>query len=169
MDQTSDQIERHIQETRNELGDNFSELGEKVRTAVDWRAQFEERPGTMLALAFGGGILLSALLPSSRPSRRRFPGTRMPAQLDLETPPETAANLRTTFGDKPRQGVETWDALKAALIGVATAKLSGFVEELVPGFQQQFTKAQSGDKFSRPASSTSDTPAWQKSAAAGAD
>ena len=53
MGETSDQIERHIQETRNDLGDNFSELEDKVKTAVDWRAQFEERPGTMLALAFG--------------------------------------------------------------------------------------------------------------------
>jgi len=168
MDQTSHQIERHIQETRNELGDNFNELEEKVKTAVDWRAHFEERPGAMLALAFGGGILLSALLPSPRPSRRRYPEAPLAAQPHLEISPEVA-KLQTTYGDKPRQGVETWDALKAALIGVATAKLSGFVEELVPGFQQQFAKAQSGDKFNRPASSTSDTPAWQKSAAAGAD
>ena len=71
MGETSDQIERHIQKTRNDLGANFSALEEKVKTAVDWRAQFEERPVTMMALAFGGGVLLSALLPSVRSSRRR--------------------------------------------------------------------------------------------------
>ena len=41
MGETSDQIERHIQETRNDLGDNFGELEDKVKTAVDWRAQFD--------------------------------------------------------------------------------------------------------------------------------
>ena len=71
MGDTSDQIERHIQETRDDLHDNFNELEEKVRTAVDWRAQFEERSMTMMALAFGGGMLLSALLPSRRSSRTK--------------------------------------------------------------------------------------------------
>ena len=62
MAESSDELERHIQEIRHDLRDNFGELEDKVKSAVDWRAQFEERPGTMLALAFGGGILLSALL-----------------------------------------------------------------------------------------------------------
>ena len=72
MGETSYQIERHIQETRNDLGDNFGELQSKVKKAVDWRAQVEERPGTMLALAFGGGIVLSALLSSRRPFRSAY-------------------------------------------------------------------------------------------------
>jgi hypothetical protein len=79
MGETSDQIERHIQETRNDLGDNFGELQDKVKTAVDWRAQFEERPGTMLALAFGGGVILSALLPSGRHSRSIYDEGWQPA------------------------------------------------------------------------------------------
>jgi hypothetical protein len=67
MGETSDQIERHIQETRNDLSNNFNELEEKVKTVVDWRAQFEERPGMMLGLAFGE-VSCSALLPSLRPA-----------------------------------------------------------------------------------------------------
>jgi hypothetical protein len=51
--ETSDQIERHIRETRSDLGDNLNELGDKVKKTLDWRVQFEERPGTMLGLAFG--------------------------------------------------------------------------------------------------------------------
>lgn len=143
MGETSDQIERHIQETRNDLGDNFSELKEKVKTAVDWRAQFEERPRTMMALAFGGGVLLSALLPSLRSSRRRSSEGRKNA------PPDRAAaghsiKSRTASDDKASQSLENWDALKGALVGVATSKLSGFIEDLLPGFKQEFTKAQGG-------------------------
>jgi hypothetical protein len=131
MGETSDQIERHIQETRHALSDNVNELEVRVKTALDWRAQFEEHPGRLLAVAFGGGALLSMLLPSAR-SRRSFVGRW-----------GTAADGNVT---RARQ---TWDALKGALIGVATARLSGFVEELLPGFNQEFTKAQGGNGYRR--------------------
>src|SRR4030095_5948489 len=86
MDETSDQIERHIQETRNDLGDNLNALGDKVKKAVDWRAQFEERPGTMLGLAFTGGVILSALLSSGRRSRSTYGGGWKPASKRGWTP-----------------------------------------------------------------------------------
>jgi ElaB/YqjD/DUF883 family membrane-anchored ribosome-binding protein len=70
MVQTSNQIEQHIQETRNDLSDNFNELEAKVKSAVDWRAQFDERPWTLMAVAFGGGLLLSALFPARRSATR---------------------------------------------------------------------------------------------------
>jgi hypothetical protein len=36
--------------------------------------------------------------------------------------------------------VGTWNALKGALVGVATTKFSGFIEDLLPGFKQEFAK-----------------------------
>jgi len=168
MGETSDQIERHIQETRNDLSDNFSELKEKVKTAVDWRAQFEERPMTMMALAFGGGVLLSALLPSVRASLRRTSESRWNAPPDRDAP-ALSIKSRTAYDDKARQTLETWDALKGALVGVATTKLSRFLEDLLPGFKQEFTKAQIGKSFDRSSSSISGQPTWQKSTAAGPD
>jgi hypothetical protein len=168
MGETSDQIERHIQETRNDLGDNLSELEEKVKTAVDWRAQFEERPGTMMALAFGGGVLLSALLPSLRSSRRRTSEGRRNAPPDRDAAGHSIKS-RTAFDDMASGTLENWDTLKGALVGVATSKLSGFIEDLLPGFKQEFTKAQGGKSSDRSGSSTSGQPTWQKSTAAGAD
>ncbi len=168
MGETSHQIERHIQKTRNDLGANFSELEEKVKTAVDWRAQFEERPVTMMVLAFGGGVLLSALLPSVRSSRRRSSEGRENAPPDRDAPGHSIKS-RTAFDDKASQTLENWDALKGALVGVATTKLSGFIEDLLPGFKQEFTKAQTGKSSDRSGSATSGQPTWQKSTAAGAD
>ena len=167
MGETSDQIERHIQETRNDLSDNFSELEEKVKTAVNWRAQFEERPVTMMALAFGGGILLSALLPTVRSSRRRSSEGRENAPADRDAAGYSIKSR--TASDKASQTLENWDALKGALVGVATSKLSGFIEDLLPGFKQEFTKAQTGKSSDRSGSATSGQPTWQKSTAAGAD
>src|SRR6202049_2088377 len=114
MGDTSVQIEQHIRDTRNDLSDNFNELEEKVRTAVDWRAQFEERPVTMMALAFGGGVLLSALLPTVRPSRRRSSEGRENAPADRDAPGHSIKS-RTAFDDKASQTLENWDALKGAL------------------------------------------------------
>ena len=70
MGERTDQIEHQINRTRGELNENFSELEQKVKSAFDWRTQFEERPMTLLAIAFGGGLLASAILPS-RGSRRK--------------------------------------------------------------------------------------------------
>ena len=54
MGERTDQIERQIAQTRSELSDNVGELQDKVKSAVDWRTQFQEHPGTLC------GPLLSA-------------------------------------------------------------------------------------------------------------
>ena len=159
MGETSDQIERHIQETRNDLSDNFNELEAKVRTAVDWRVQFEERPMTMIALAFGGGVLLSALLPSRRPRGRR--SSNRAAHSDRHGS-DLSLKPRTEYNDTTSQSLEPWNVLKAALVGVATTKFSGLIEDLLPGFKQEFARAQ-------PPRDNPGQPGWQKSTAAGAD
>jgi uncharacterized glyoxalase superfamily metalloenzyme YdcJ len=130
MGETSDQIERHIRETRHNLSDNFSELGDKVKTAVDWRAQFGERPVTMIALAFGGGMLLSTLLSSPRSQKRSF-------KISQHAEPNTQAfpiQSRSAYSDKASQ---TLDNLKAALVGTVTSKLTGFIEELLSWVQKR--------------------------------
>ena len=167
MGDTSDQIERHIRETRNDLSDNFDELQEKVRTAVDWRAQFEERPMTMMALAFGGGILLSALLPSRRSSTRRSSVRGANVSSDRYTS-DLSFKSRNEYKDNASSTLETWDAVKGALVGVATTKLSGFIEDLLPGFTQEFTKAQGEKNSDRSDPLNPGQSTRQKSTAAGA-
>jgi hypothetical protein len=158
MPESSDQLERHIQEIQHDLKDNFSELEDKVKSSVDWRAQFEERPGTLLALAFGGGIVLSALLPRARSGRRPRRETDRTAQ-SIRYEPALSARSRRDDEAKPRQNPDAWSALKGAVLGAAAGKLSEFVEELLPGFKGESRKAQSGTDYSRSGSSSS----WQKS------
>ena len=138
MDETCEQIERHIQETRNELGDNLNELGDKFKKTVDWRAQFEERPGTMLGLAFAGGIVLSALLPSGRRSRSSYGAGWKPVRKHVRTPPGPPSTLPASKASETRQSVE---ALAGALIGVAMNRASRFIDSLVPGFEREFRSA----------------------------
>jgi Protein of unknown function (DUF3618) len=55
MGQTTNQIEAHIEDTREHLGSNLHELEQKVKSVTDWKQHFQTNPITMLGVAFGGG------------------------------------------------------------------------------------------------------------------
>ena len=61
MGERADAIEREIEQERVELGRNLEELEHRVKEATDWRVQFERHAGGMMAMAFGGGLLMAAL------------------------------------------------------------------------------------------------------------
>ena len=131
MAESSDELERHIEDIKHDLKDNFGELEDKVKSAVDWRAQFEEHPGTMLALAFSGGVLLSALLPRARSPRRAVQDSNGNAET-IRSEPSFSARPRGE-NEKARSGSTAWNALKGAMIGAVAGKASEFIEELFPG------------------------------------
>jgi hypothetical protein len=118
MGSTTYQIERELQTTRSNLSENLGELEDRIKGTFDWRTQVSERPGTMLALAFGGGILLSALIVKDRSTGRS----------------ESAVSSLS-------ETTKTINALKGALVGAAVTRARAFVEELLPGFQDEFAKA----------------------------
>ena len=138
MDESSHQIERHIHQTRNDLEDNLNELGDKVKKAVDWRAQFEERPGTILGLAFAGGVLLSAILSTGRRARSTYAAGGSPPERQAWTPRVAAS---APPASKPSETRQNFEALAGALIGVAVNRASRFIDSLVPGFEREFSSA----------------------------
>jgi hypothetical protein len=142
MGEKSDQIERHIQKQRDELADNFSQLGNKVKSTVDWRSQFQQRPGTMIGLAVGGGLLLSALLKStSRSKRKRSLNDRGAPSKEFPQP-----NIKRDWGPGPqkRKASEAWENIKGALVGVAATKFGTYLQQVLPGFQDEYKKSKSG-------------------------
>jgi len=62
MGEESDQIKKHIEERRQDLGAQLNELEYRVKSATDWRAQVTKQPGKAAAVAFGGGLLLALML-----------------------------------------------------------------------------------------------------------
>jgi hypothetical protein len=126
MGTTTNQIENHIEHTREDLGANLQELENKVKSVTDWRRQFENNPMTMIGVAFGGGVLLGAMMNGAKRNRytRRSSG---PRAADRES----------------NKTLQTWDNIKGALIGVAATRVKDFIGELVPDFHQHFDKAQS--------------------------
>ncbi len=178
MGEKIDQIERHIQKQRSELGDNISELEQKVKGAFDWRTQFEERPGVMMGMAFVGGVLLAAIVPSTS-SMKSAVTSRHKSFSDPWTPytnrdmsafesrsASTPSHESHYSGSSAvaKKTSETWENLKGALTSLAASRVSEFVEELVPGFTEHYKKASSGKSYS-PFSSggtKAEDKSWQK-------
>jgi hypothetical protein len=128
MDQTVNQIEAHIDRTRERLGSNLRELEDKVEAATDWREHFKERPHVFLGAAFIGGIVLASAL-RSRSAGRSLSGV--------------AVN-RTMSGHGSVQGqaLQLWNNVQGALLGVATAQIKDYIGELVPGFDDHYRRAE---------------------------
>ena len=128
MDETANQIEAQIDRTRERLGSNLRELEDKVDAATDWREHFRERPHLFLGAAFIGGVVLaSALRPKSA-------GRALSA---------AALNPRVNGnGSVQAQALELWDNVQAALVGVASARIKEYIGELVPGFDEQYRRAE---------------------------
>jgi hypothetical protein len=76
---TSDQIERHIRTTREQLRGNLDELEDRVKSTVNWRKQFRRNPGLGMGLAVGAGFLLAAL--TARPRRQVTGESLTPASI----------------------------------------------------------------------------------------
>ena len=130
MGQESRQLKEHIDETRNELGRNLDNLQAKVKHTFDLEAQINERPLTMIGLSFGAGILVSAVTARAKPHA-----------------PYTSAVHRAE-GQKShdpniRRAQKTWDKIKTALVGVAATKTQSFLEEMLPGFRNEYEKVES--------------------------
>ena len=129
MGETTNQIETHIESTREDLGANLRELERKVKSATDWRQRFQDNPMTLIGLAFGGGIFLATMMGGRK--RRRYEAAR------------DTHSMRTDGTEHQKQkAFQTWDSIKGALIGVAATRFKDFIGEIVPGFHEQFRQTE---------------------------
>jgi hypothetical protein len=128
MDETTDQIEAHIDRTRERLGSNLRELEDKVEAATDWREHFRERPHVFLGAAFIGGMVLASTIRSKSAGRPRS-GVAMNPAVGGQ-------------GSVQAQARELWNNVKGALVGVATAQIKDYLGELVPGFHDHYRRAE---------------------------
>jgi len=128
MDQAAHAIEAHIGRTRDRLGSNLRELEDRVESAIDWREQFRARPHLFLGGALVGGALLAAAL---RPTSAH--------QFDPSNDAPLASFARSGVNAQ-EQAVELWNGIKTALIAVAATRLTDYIGELVPEFQEHFSQ-----------------------------
>ena len=137
MGTTTQQIETHIEQTRESLGSNLDELEQKVRAATDWKHHFRTRPMTLLSLAFGGGVVLSAVI-GGRTNRTK---TRLLSESTTGADP-AAESIRRDEAEAR----QTWRNVKGAIVAVATTRLLKYAGEAFLGFDR---KSEPIDKTSR--------------------
>jgi hypothetical protein len=130
--QTTAQIASHIDITRDELKANVEELESKVKAVTDWRQQYQKHAGAMIAVAIGGGVILSAMLRGADRT-----STAVPANATL-----TPASLGASVTQNRHDIFDAWNIIKGALIGVAATKFKGILGDAVPGFAEQLEKTE---------------------------
>ncbi len=138
MGQTASQIEDHIEDKRESLGRNLRELENKVKSAADWRYQFENHPAAFLGAAFGGGILLAVAFRRSSGGRTRHYSYAIPPAVAPSG--ESNRTPRAVHANSPAMdtAMRAWENVKGALVGVAAARLKDYVEEVIPGFSAHY-------------------------------
>ena len=139
MGETTNQIEWEIAQKRSELSDNLIELKQRAKAAVDWRSQVEERPGTMLAVAFGGGIILSALFSALRGPAKVYAQRPSGNAVEYDSPiSRTSARSPSKLTTATRNNL---DVLGGALLGIVATRTASILEGILPGFQREFERA----------------------------
>jgi hypothetical protein len=138
MGETANQIEWEIAQKRSELSDNVIELTQRAKAAVDWRSQVEERPGTMFAVAFGGGIVLSALFSALRGPAKVYAERPSGDVVEYDRPTKTSARSPSKLASATRRNL---DALGGALLGIVATRTTSILEGILPGFQREFERA----------------------------
>ncbi len=139
MDETAREIETHIDRTRERLGSNLRELEDKVDAATDWREHFRERPQLFLGAAFVGGAILATAIGAKSAGQRAEP-----SEIRKFTEGGSSAQAQA-------QALELWNNAKAALIGVATARIRGYIGQWVPDFDEHYRRAEQRAAASDPA------------------
>jgi hypothetical protein len=133
MDQTADQITHDIRSKRDDLRSNLEELEGKVKSVTDWRRHFEKHTGAMIAVAFASGALVS-ILSSGRNSRGV--GRSLGAASTSENLPR-GSDVGTR-----NELLAKWDSVKSALVGVAATRITGYLNQIVPGFHEELQKTE---------------------------
>lgn len=141
MDERPDQIEEHINRTRGDLDSNIHELENKVRSAFDWRTQFEERPMVMLGAAMAGGIIAAAIIPRGGRRRQRYTDYNSHAQEKENRSSEGWTGSRTSERERERGNRkdthDVLEALKSAVLTGVAAKIGSMLGELVNHYKEQ--------------------------------
>lgn len=127
MGERTDQIESQIETKREDLRSNLRELETRVKSATDWRHYFRQHTGTMIAVAFGGGVLLSALTRSRTASKLAGAASE---------------GIRAATPGTRHEVHKTFDSITSALLGVAAAKFKSVLGNVVPGFSDQLVRSE---------------------------
>lgn len=138
MVETPEAIRVEIDQRREAISRDVDAIEQRAKSLTDWRQHVEERPLTVLAVAFGGGVLLGTMMGSSDSPRKApsYDGDRDGRNGSSEF---RAAGGHESSGDSALS--EKIDMFRGALMGLAATKAEAYLRELLPGFADEVNKA----------------------------
>ena len=114
----SDVLEREIADEHEALVENLAILESQAKDLVDWRTYVRKSPLTMVGVAFGSGLLISAIAGAPR-SRSRARAVR---------------KYDSDGNEEPSVMHDAWEIFKGAVIGAAASQVTAYVTDLLPEF-----------------------------------
>jgi hypothetical protein len=66
MGETPDDIKREIEDARRRLGADLNQLEAHVKTSLDWRSHFDEKPWAWVGGAFAAAFLVGWMTGGDR-------------------------------------------------------------------------------------------------------
>jgi len=131
---TIHQIEAQIDRTREQLGTNLHELSRRVESATDWQEYYRSRPFVFLGAAAVGGAL-AAIAINVMSSRQNYSSGSSWS--------ESRSAYNGGGANSPsRQVSEFWRNMQSAVVGLAAARLKDYLENLLPGFNDQYQRVE---------------------------
>jgi hypothetical protein len=130
-------LKAHIEAEEESLKENFEEIQDRVKDALNWRIWYRNNTALALGGIAAGGLLLSLLIPKSSSIESKFVDT---SEIDdSETGPSRREYMRSEIPSRMRQVL---DNTANAVLGVATDKLRDFMSNAIPGFREHYSSAQ---------------------------
>jgi hypothetical protein len=136
MGQTIEQIEGHIDRTRDQLASNLDEFDERFDAATDWREYFRAKPFVFLGAAAVGGAIAALLFRNSHANDARRPLNRFPNEAT------SASAFAGPLNSPGQQANQVWNNLKWAAVSLAATRLKEYIDSFLPGFDEHYQRAE---------------------------
>ena len=165
MAESSDRIEQEIYRKREKIGEDLDDLQSRIKRTVDWRAQVEDHPFTMLGVAFAGGLLAAALFGNTRVSRRIRRRSARQWERAKSRVEQSARRAASEWGDKV---ASAFDNAKESVVSIAAAKVMEYLDEFLPGVRERYYRERCEDRGrydggEHLATQATQDTAWQRS------
>ena len=150
MAQEPAEIKAHIKAEGEGLKENFEEIQNRVKDALDWKIWYRNNTALALGGAAAGGLVLSLLLGGTRSSPEREYADLDFDQMDVDEEGSLAPGSRRSLRPEPKSASrlhQLADNTMSAVLGLAADKFQDFMGKALPGFREHYDAAQQRKRF----------------------
>jgi hypothetical protein len=144
MAQEPGEIKAHIKAEGESLKEDFEEIEDRVKRALDWKIWYRRNTAIALGGAAASGLLISLLIPRSGETESRY--YDMDEEIDMRAKP----NGHTTMPSRSQAGSrfhQVLDNTMSAIFGVANDTFQDFMSKAIPGFREHYSQAAQSRRF----------------------